>query len=252
MIHNFRNTIRRLIRDWVRNNVETTLPGVVVDISTYQETQQIAVVQPLLNLVFEDNIAVEMPYLYNVPVELTGTKESLFSVPIKVGDTVVLKFSKRSLDTLKDQAEALAHNPEDTAWFDTKDAVAFPTVLNMPANLGPHPDHVEIRHKDILVSYQDDGTIAVANANALLNIAPDGILTYTSGPVSILVDPNADSANINVENITLTGNLTVTKNLTVQGDTSLTSTVTSNSKDIGDQHTHGGVTSGGASTGIVD
>lgn len=291
MIKSFRGTVKKLIRNYVRGNVETTLPAVVVDISTYQSTQQIAALRPLTNLVFEDNQAVEMPLIYNVPVELTGTQESLISVPIKVGDTVMLKFSKRSLDELKEQATATTYNPRDRRWFDTSDAVAFPTVINKPANLAPHPDHVEIKHKDILVSYQDDGTIVetngvvtrtfnidgtidIVNENSSLNITPEGVYTYTSSPVSVTVSPTGNLANITASTITLNGNVVVTGTSNLQGATTVGSTlgvtgaatmsstlgvtgasslgaVTSDGTDIGPSHQHSGVEVGAGTSGGV-
>ena len=42
--------------------------------------------------------------------------------------------------------------------------------------------------------------------------------------------------------------MTITGDLTVEGDTALAAVVTSNSKNISDTHTHGGVTTGGDST----
>ncbi len=173
-IKNFYSVVVRILKEWMTDNVETSLPAIVIDNSTYEETQQLAVVQPLINKIYEDGQAIEVGYLYNVPVELPGTQESLISVPIKVGDTVTLKFSKRSLQELKDQAGVSAYTPKSRRSFHLNDAVAFPTVLNKPNNLSPHPDHLEIKHKDILVSYRDDGSVVVVTNDSTFTILPDG------------------------------------------------------------------------------
>ena len=47
-------------------------------------------------------------------------------------------------------------------------------------------------------------------------------------------------------------NVRFTGNVEIEGATTLSATVTSNGKDISDTHTHGGVQSGGSSTGVPD
>lgn len=194
---NPRTTTERYIKEYLREHVETALPGIVIDIGTYEETQQIAVVQPLINLVFDDNQVVEMPYLFNVPVELTGTQESLISVPIKVGDTVTLKFCKRSLDELKEQATAATYNPRDRRWFDTNDAIAFPTTLIKSSTLHPHSEHVEIKFKDILVSYQTDGTIHITNGAVTNIISPNGNILFDNGDAQFEINPAGEISGTN-------------------------------------------------------
>jgi hypothetical protein len=242
MIKNFREVVRRLIREWVVGNVETCLPAVVIDIGGYQSTQQIKTLQPLPNVLFDDLQAVEMPYIYNVPVELTGTKESLISVPIKVGDTVMVRFSKRSISELKNQTSAEAYTPKNFRQFDSVDATALPAVLNSPANLNPSADHTEIKFKDILVSYQDDGTVSVTNGvvtnvyspdgnislnndNATMTISPEGVLDYSSSPVSLTLTPSGNLLNVVAADTVFSGNVSVGGTMDVTGATSLSNTL---------------------------
>lgn len=197
MIKNFRETVRRLIAEWVGENVETYLPAVVVDITDYEQTQQIRAVQPLPNILFEDNQFIEMPYIYNVPVEMMGTRECLFSVPIKVGDTVSLKFSKRSISELKNQISGKAYTPEEKRMYDTADCVAYPTVLNKPANLNPSAIHTEIKFRDILVSYQEDGTIVETNGVITRTYQPTGDIEITNGTYTLTITPSGTYTYIN-------------------------------------------------------
>lgn len=75
-----------------------------------------------------------------------------------------------------------------------------------------------------------------------------------SGDNTILINKNDDSITINANGktilvnssgISITGNVTITGNLTVSG------TVTNAGKNIGKTHTHGGVSTGAGTTGVV-
>ena len=63
-------------------------------------------------------------------------------------------------------------------------------------------------------------------------------------------DKGVANVNIVASQVTVAGNLSVSGNLSVVGDTSLSDNVTSDGQDISGTHTHGGVQTGGGTSGV--
>lgn len=68
---------------------------------------------------------------------------------------------------------------------------------------------------------------------------------------STFVTLKAGEIQLNAAMVKIVGDVEHTGNLTRTGDTTTTGAVTNNSKDVGDTHTHSGVTSGTSNTGVV-
>jgi hypothetical protein len=127
------------------------MPAIVVGV---QEIQQMKVdVKPLPKRKYKDSSVVEFPVLQSVPVVMPNTTTSSVSLPVNQGDTVLLVFCQREIDTFKSGA-TLPYEPETERWMDINDAVAI-IGLN-PFNRSPNlpskrkypysPNHLTITH----------------------------------------------------------------------------------------------------------
>lgn len=142
-------------------------PGIV---TAYDATTQKASVQPAIKEGSYDrqgNREVSRPsLLVNVPVMFLSTSDGYrHTVPIAVGDTVLIAYCDRSLDRWSVRGGEV--DPEDDRAHSPSDAVAIPTLHDFAhpiANVGTKP---AIGYPDALVEFtsaqiQAGGTAALA------------------------------------------------------------------------------------------
>lgn len=218
----------RMAIEGVQAKIWTALPGIVAAVNLGKQTVS---VQPAIQgqTSAPDGSAtnVNLPLLVDVPICWPRAGGFAVTFPVKVGDEVLVVFAARCIDSwwqsggVGAQAEGRMH--------DLSDGFAILAPTSQPK---------------VLSNVQTDGV-------EMRNEARDTYIKLTDGTIYI-------KGNIVHEGHTnQTGNVTQLGSLAVNGGTGVTmtgtithtgGTISSNGKNIGSTHTHGGVQTGGGNT----
>lgn len=110
---------------WAREHVWTMLPGRVEKVDLSKGAVDVL---PLVKDYDEDEegnvTAVSLPVVPNVPLVQPGGGGKRLTLPVAVGDVVLLWFARRSLDKWKTYGGEV--DPDDRRMFNISDAIAFP------------------------------------------------------------------------------------------------------------------------------
>lgn len=172
-----------------------------------------ATVKPLANKQFKDGDSQPFPLIYKVPVRWPSFNggQCGFKAPIKAGDNVLIIISQQADD-----------GSDDLRRFDLTDAYCIPADNKVIAGGGNNED---------TIMYFGSASIRITASGQIILTAPNGV--YYNAP-TFAMDNNGGNTAMN-----MTGALNIT------------GTVTANGKNIGSTHTHGGVQTGGGTTGVV-
>lgn len=234
------------------NNVYTAIPAIVVTVRNNLEDMTLDV-QPTLNIKNKDGSIEERPVILNVPFQFPSSSTAAFTFPINVGDSVLLIFSMRGLDTWK-RGTGRQVTPTDFRKFDKKDCFAIPGIhtisnsINDPQkrfwthstsdavlvnNIGTSQEN-EVRLKstgDIIINTQQN--VEVNCNNATVTAQADITMTCAnfSLDASASITMTAPVATVSIGNTGWSGGISQT------GDYTLTGTATFNGVAF-DTHDH--------------
>lgn len=217
------------------------IPGVIV---AYDG--KLARVRPAMDMQLSSGEVLSPPEIVNVPMcwPIADGGRAQITVPMKAGDDVLLYFSQRSIENwLSGSSQA----PDDPRQFDLTDCFASPV---MRPGITADTENVNIQYGvgSIKLSPSGDLTIDVPNT------------THNSPNITVNasnVEVNASQTTFNSD-VTVNGLLTYTNGLVGEGGGGakitggveiVGGTVTHNGTNIGDDHKHSGVVSGGSDTG---
>lgn len=233
-------TTYELIKSIISNelaNLNFCLPAKIVK---YEFKTRKATVQPLINQKFTDDEIVEMPLIHNVPVVHPASGGASITFPVDVGDTVQLIFSQKSLEEwLKDGKQV---TPDDPRQFDLTDAIAH-------IGFKPFSEQVPAESAEDLVIDYDGSTIT---------IHPEGVVDIDAEEINMAaptVNVESNAVNITAPTVTMTSdNVNVSGKITA-ANIETAGEMKSGTAVIGGKafatHTHGGVTPGVGTTGVV-
>lgn len=218
-------------------DLHTNIPGKIV---SYNATTGRAVVKPSLSKLLADGTELPSPRIVDVPVcwPSGDAYSALIALPLKAGDSVVLQFSERAID---DWLASGSEVPTDPRMFDLSDAFATPTTDWRPINADPA--RLTIRYGASTVYLAKDGSMEVN--------APAG--TVWNGPGTLNGDWEHNGNLTRNGDLVQNGNYTQSGGQTtdIAGNVNFTGTVSHNGTDIGEEHQHDGVQTGGGKTGGV-
>lgn len=164
--------------------IHTAIPGTVL---AYDATTKRATVQSLVGLLIAEEdaeqpgeevlVGKQRPHILNVPVRQVATGGHMMHQQIDAGDVVLLIFSERGIETLKEQWGEHVDPPQD-AFFAERDALAIPWG------------------REDVTPVRSTGWIVQA-AKGMMYVSADGdTIRLVTGDVSVVLTPTA---------ITLTG-----------------------------------------------
>ena len=196
--------------------LHTAMPGII---QSFDAATQLASVQPAIRRIFvtrdgdsEILVPSDLPILINVPVIFPRGGGFSLTFPVAKGDECLLVFCERSIDNWHETGKV--KKPGSRRFHSLSDATALVGLSSVPNKIPNYDDTNVVLKKD------DDSSV---------------ITVYTDGNIRFKADTKVTIESPESE---ITGNLTVQQNLTVNGNSSLTSTVTSNGVNIGDTHVH--------------
>jgi len=159
-------------------------------VESYDKDNVRVEVTPLISKRFADEGVLDYGRIVDVPVMFPRTKNFHLSYPLEPGDSVLLIFSERSLETfLKGVGKPLA--PNDTRKFSVTDAIAYPGLF--PFSEGAKissGSEMELIFKDTKIT--SDGTdlsLEAKNLKITGDVSVDGDLTVDG-------DANADDFKV--------------------------------------------------------
>lgn len=182
------DNLTALLNQAIRNRlaeVQTSMPGEIV---SYNYKKQMAVVQPSINRVYADKRVEKYPVINNVPVIFPRSGGASMTFPVKRGDSVLLIFTARSIDTWANKGGIV--NQDDNRMHSINDAIAIPGLTSFAAG------SMAKNNEDVLLTY----------SGASIAIKPSGAVEVTS-PLQISMA--APDVHIDAPNVYMTGDLTV-------------------------------------------
>ena len=240
MSNSFEDIFTRLFKHGLNSSIYTSLPAEVISTDTY-ESEQTVDVKPLINKVYEDGVILALPAILAVPVVLPGAGNGVLTFPVKVGDTVLIVFSMRSLDEWL-EGDGTSRTPVDVRTHYHNDAIAIPGLCTKKSHLTPSTTDVELKFlaedKSVLSSIKmkpggdltvDTKKDLVATVGGSANVTATGNATISATNVNVTA---TTTTTITSPVINLVGNVNVTGNLGVTG------TALNNGVNIGETHTH--------------
>jgi hypothetical protein len=197
-------------------NIWTALPAIV---ESYDPTKLTITAQPVIKINFRSAAGtfswVDMPLLIDVPVVFPSAGGLSITLPLAKGDEVLVVFASRCIDGWWEQGGVQL--PPELRFHDLSDGFAIPGPRSQVRLLsGVSATNLQIRTED---------------GSAFIEITPAGKVTI----------------NVPAEGLTINGNVTVTGSILATGE------VTANTAGVAiplSTHLHGGVTAGGADTGV--
>lgn len=222
--------LRELFRR-VLYGVHTSTPGVVTAVGTFKGVKVVSV-QPVIQQIdtLDDQATLKaIDPIPNVPLAIpySQTLKLAMTIPVQVGDEGLIHFAERSLDNwlerggIQPPAEPVQPRAHDLA-----DAVFVPGIQPVPYAIANwSEDAIEIRNEDATTALSvSEDTVAMRSGGAVVSLPGDGKI-YLTGEV------------IHTGDLTSSGKVTGVSGVETGAGISL------------DNHTHGGVQSGGSNTG---
>lgn len=196
----------QVLKDAIRAallGVNTAIPGKVVSVDVAAGKCD---VQPTIRRKFSSGEVVELPVITNVPIAQLRAGKAFVSVPLHVGDYVLLIFSQRSIDLWLTSGGSV--DPKDPRSHALSDAIAYPGVY-------PFSDPPTGASGEDLIVKNDQATITVKPSGEVKIEAPLKVEIIT-GDVDIQAsgDVNVQCSNATVQadqaSVTATANIDMT------------------------------------------
>ena len=210
---NWHSELKKVVRGWCNENIETLSVGVVTDVTSYSKARCVNV-QPLIMTKQEDGKVLVPDVIYNCPVILQGTKEGFISFPIKVGDKVLVGHCKRSLEDYLQSTGTAQINPDGYSLFGSNNAVVLGYIGQDSVDLQLSSEDFNVKFQDCLLTFSKNNDIIVENSTAKIEALSDGTITVNNEQVSLvfntdgtLVGTAPSGATINDCEITSSGNV---------------------------------------------
>ena len=178
--------IEKIISGRLEEEIFTALPAIVEDVSLLA-TEQSIIVQPAINREYNPDYILQSPLIFKVPVVFPAGGGGVLTFPIQKGDTVLVVFSKRSIDDwlLTDGSKTVT--PKRKRVFSLSDAIAIPGLVPIANNHAPNPTDVELKFKGMSIKLTGAGDIDLANGPAGSSTVLDssGNVTLANGAGSV-------------------------------------------------------------------
>lgn len=234
----------KVLSDTIFSMLRVSLPGII---ESYDPIANTCTVVPALKGAKPDEkgnlISETLPLLVDVPVVFPRGGGCSITFPVKAGDECLVVFSDRCIDFWWQSGGV--QEPVDPRQHDLSDAFAF---------VGPmsQPNVISNISSTTLQMRTDDGAAYIEldpNSHAINLVAPGGVNVTT--PLAKFSQAVTISGLLTWAG-GMVGSLATGTAAKITGAIQFIGTLTSNGKDISDQHTHNGVQTGSGNSGKVN
>ncbi len=181
------NELEKFVENKIDDYIYTSLPAQVIDVSELSSNQTITA-QISINRPYQDGTTLTGAIVSDVPVLFPSAGNGLLSFPIKVGDHVLLVFSKRDMSNWLVSENGAQTNPETFRRFSITDAVAIPGLYTFKNNLNPDPENVQLKllddNKELLssITMKPNGGMDVdVKENLTINVGKEARIQNSNG-----------------------------------------------------------------------
>lgn len=237
-------------------DLHTLLPARIVEID--YKTRKVSV-QPSIKKKKRDgdNDAKglqDMAIIQNIPLIVPAIKLAIISLPIKVGDEVLVGFFERSVDTYLYGDGNTPVDPKDYRRHDYNDAVAIVGLNTFSNALEMHPEDLVIKMNatqanECTISLKPNGDVVVDTPAKFVVNATGNVEVNTSADAIVNASGNM-TATIGGDTTIDCGQTTITGELRVDGGVSVGSDVQTDAGFSANNHKHIGNLSKPTSTFI--
>ena len=186
---NLNKEVKSMISRWVSRNVETSSVGVIRSVKEYASGRMVDVL-PLTMERDNDGTAIVPDIIYRCPVILQGCSEGYISYPLKVGDKVILGFTKGSIGEYLASSTSDQYLPVDYGAFGANDAFVIGYIGQPSVDLEVSADNFEVVFKDSKLTITPTNDIMVENPEASVQLLEDGTITIQNGSSNIVLNPD--------------------------------------------------------------
>ena len=156
----------------LNSTIDTKLKGINISmpaiIQSYDKVTKLVEVQPSLKIKLKDKPAQNLPLLQSVPVVWPRNEFSGIYFPLKKGDSCLLVFSQRALDSWLTSGGVV--DPSNKRKFSLSDAVAivgmYPTAKQLPLDFDDLDKMVLINQKT-KITLDSNGKISLGKVGSL-------------------------------------------------------------------------------------
>jgi hypothetical protein len=167
-------TLLESIKKLVESSTMELRVSMPAEVVRFDFRKQQVDVKPFFKRKHSDNTTTEPGIIYNVPVAFPRANEAFISLPLKVGDSVFLIFSDRSLEKWLGSGER--DEPGDTRIHHISDAVAIPGCypFSNSAKVNNANDII-IKNKNMEIRVKPNGHVQLMNKSGveLLRVLDD-------------------------------------------------------------------------------
>lgn len=142
----------------IRNRLAELYTALPAEITSYDFRTQKASVKPTIRRRYADGRIEPYPVINNVPVIFPRAGGASLTFPVKPGDTVLLIFASRSLDTWANSGGTV--DQDDNRMHDLNDAIAIPGLIPFSArSKAKNNDDVLLTYKGTEIEIKGNGNI---------------------------------------------------------------------------------------------
>jgi phage baseplate assembly protein gpV len=228
-------------------NLYTHIPAKITDVSMIAEGKPFVNVEPLINSKRSDGTYYEFAEALEVPLMVYSANNGLakFTLPVKVGDNVLLCYCQRDTEDYLTKDRTTVANAEYLKVMGEYPIFAIPAGYTQADYPEVDPDNILIENdkikvvmkpdgemttdNDILnITHQADGTTLYTNDNVAVTYNNDGTVTITNSVATIVLESGGNIVANTSGNITATanGNISATASGTLDATSTGTATVT--------------------------
>jgi len=197
------------------SDMYTAIPAVILAVRS--EAEQLIDVQPLINIANVDSTHTERPQILGVPYIFPATSTSALILPVNVGDTVLLVFSMRALESFK-QGSGIPANPLNWARFNKKDAMAILGLFPQKKAVNDPKKHTNPHSTKDTVLVHNLGTADEVEVRLKSNGGV--VINCKTAEVNATQSAHIETPNLTVDadNTTWNGDISLNGGLTATGD----------------------------------
>lgn len=222
--------------DYKLDAVNTAIPAVVLAAKENGRNLMLDV-QPSISILTRDGEVIAQSSILNVPMQQPASSVAGMIFPVNVGDTVLLVFSQKGIDTWK-YGSGSPTGPTDFRKFDRKDCIAIPCIF---------PSSLSMARESKQGSDYAVGDTVVYNRKGS---NPVEIVLKQSG--DIVINAKSGSATINCKDAEVNASDSMTVNTQDYKVNCSTYTVSSTSYSVGTTNYSLNATGSAVSTGTYN
>jgi len=159
-------TLARVITDAIGAKLadtHTAMPGIIEE---YDAATGKASVQPALKRTYETGEVVNLPIINDCPVMFPRGKNFSLTYPLVKGDSCLIIFSERSIDSWLVQGGL--NDPNDTRKHDISDGIIIPGLFDFSVPAEADAENVILKNDKLKIILLPDGKISISDGSVEL------------------------------------------------------------------------------------